>query len=175
MIDASLKTNLKMKKLSMRRNERIQDFINRFETLLTNLIWNDFVICFNFRRKLTSEILTKIHNSHFNAWFSNFVAFKIVAQQIESHIKMRKRILKNRKDEDNREFKRVRFMKEERDRISSLYRENRDRTSSLYRENRDRTSSLYRENRDLRNRSRSDTSVQERRSKREQEKYLECD
>ena len=48
----SLDVELKMEKLRMKYNNLMQKFINRFETLLADLSWNDAAVAAIFRRKL---------------------------------------------------------------------------------------------------------------------------
>ena len=108
--DAELDADLRMDRLTMRYNEGVQSFINRFETVLSDLSWNDPAICSAFRKKITVEILAKVQASHFNGLPQTFAAFKRAAQQAESQLKLGKRTLEDREEANHRNSqKKVRF------------------------------------------------------------------
>ena len=80
----------------------------RFETITTDLSWNDSAICHAFRRKLTAKILDRVHQSR-SVLPDTFVGFKQAAQQAENHIKIGKRTLEDREDAEYSRHKRFRF------------------------------------------------------------------
>ena len=94
--DVKLDAELKMDRIHMRWNESVQDFINRFETLVMDLSWNDAAVCHEFRKKLTPEVLQRLHQAS-TELPETFAAFKRAAQQAESHIKIGKRTMEDRK------------------------------------------------------------------------------
>ena len=116
--DVQLDAELKMERIRMRWNESVQDFINRFETLATDLTWNDAAICHAFRRKLSAEILERIHQSR-SELPDTFTAFKKAAQAAESHIKIGKRTLEDREGWEQRGQKKVRFANSNRQPLSN--------------------------------------------------------
>ena len=104
--DVKLDAELKMDRIRMRWNESVQDFINRFETLVTDLSWNDAAVCHAFRKKLTPEILDRVHQASAELP-DTFASFKRAVQQAESHIKIGKRTMEDREEWGRQ--KRVRF------------------------------------------------------------------
>lgn len=92
--DVKLDAELKMDRIRMRWNESVQDFINRFETLVTDLSWNDAAVCYAFRKKLTPEVLDRVHQASAELP-DTFASFKRAAQQAESHIKIGKRTMED--------------------------------------------------------------------------------
>ncbi|MCJ1436055.1 hypothetical protein MMC27_005433 [Xylographa pallens] len=109
-LSAGLDAELKMDKLRMYKKESVQDFINRFETVLSDLTWNDSATCAMFRKKLSGEVLDDILTAHSNGWPDTFVEMKKAAQKAENHLKITKRAREDREDHYNQGgSKRVRF------------------------------------------------------------------
>ena len=76
--DASLEADLTMNKLSMKHKESVQSFINRFETIVAELKWNEPVITAAFWRKLNTEISETIHFLQSADWSKTFADFKYI-------------------------------------------------------------------------------------------------
>ena len=97
-----------MKKINMRYNKRIQNFVNRFEIIVAELNWNESTICFSFKKKLISNLLNVIHLLHSREWFEIFVRFKKLAHETENHIKIDNKMQEER-DEQKSSKKRIKF------------------------------------------------------------------
>ena len=89
--DAGLEADLAMDKLQMKPRETIQSFINRFETIIADLEWNEPAVTAAFRRKLNTDISETVHFLRPAGWPRTFADFKQVAQQAENHIRIGKR------------------------------------------------------------------------------------
>ena len=63
----------------MRKNELVQTFINHFETVITNLKWNEPTVCATFRKKLFSEVLDTTHLLSPLGYPQSFDQFKTLA------------------------------------------------------------------------------------------------
>ena len=105
---AKLNADLIMKKIIMKTKKRIHEFIIKFETIMTNLNWNELTVCSIFRKKLSKNILDTIHLLHSKNWSETFVAFKTLAQNAENYLRIEKRAYENNYD-DMKVRKRVRF------------------------------------------------------------------
>ncbi|MCJ1254169.1 hypothetical protein MMC24_001983, partial [Lignoscripta atroalba] len=86
--DAGLEADLAMDKVQMRHKETVQSFINRFETIIADLEWNESAVTAAFRRKLNTDISKTIHFLRPTGWPKTFADFKQVAQQAENHIRI---------------------------------------------------------------------------------------
>ena len=82
--DVGLDAELKMERVRMSVNESVQDFINRFETIITDPSWNDAAVCHAFWRKLSADIVDRVQQSHLELP-DTFVGFERVAQQAKNH------------------------------------------------------------------------------------------
>ena len=89
--DASLEADLTMNKLSMKHKETVQSFINRFETIVAELKWNELTVTAAFWRKLNTEISETIHFLQSADWLKIFADFKYITQQAENHLHISKR------------------------------------------------------------------------------------
>ena len=96
-ISAKLNAELTMKKINIRYNERIQNFVNKFEIIVTELNWNKSTIYFSFKKKLISNLFNVIHFLHSKEWFENFVRFKKLAHETENHIKIDNKMQEKKK------------------------------------------------------------------------------
>ncbi|MCJ1484222.1 hypothetical protein MMC06_004390 [Schaereria dolodes] len=105
--DASLDAELAMDKLEMKAGDKIQTFINQFETIVADLTWNDPAVCAAFRRKITGEISSTIHLLRPHGWPKSFSEFKDVAQEAENHLRIKKRNLEDHQGDPQE--KKVRF------------------------------------------------------------------
>ena len=61
---AKLNVDLAMKKIKMREEKKVHDFINKFETIVANLKWNESAICSTFKKKLNKDIFDTVHLLH---------------------------------------------------------------------------------------------------------------
>ena len=104
--NSKVEAELKLSHLTMYSRESIQDFINHFETIMTDLAWDDTLTCFSFRSKLTPKVLDNILQSHLNGYPEDYPSMKQAAQQAENHLKLGKRA---REDHEYNAQKRVRF------------------------------------------------------------------
>ena len=105
--DAGLEADLAMDKLQMRPKEPVQSFINRFETIMADLEWNESALTAAFRRKLNNDISETIHFLQPVGWPKTLADFKQVAQQAENHLRIGKRHQEDRFNEPP--HKRLRF------------------------------------------------------------------
>ena len=106
---AGLDAELRMDRLKMFHDEKIQTFINRFETVLSDLTWNDSAICAQFRKKLSAPIVQGILGNSTDGWPETFSALKTAAQQAEDMNKLLKRARDDRETEEGQRTKRVKF------------------------------------------------------------------
>ena len=96
----------------MKTKKRVHEFIIKFETIVTNLNWNESTVCSTFRKKLNKNILDTIHLLHSKDWSETFVAFKSLAQDAENYLRIEKKAYEDNYD-DMRVRKRVRFSESE--------------------------------------------------------------
>ena len=113
-----LKIDLTMNRLIMWNREAVQQFINRFESVIANLNWNEFAVCAAFRKRLNQEIVDTVHLLHSNEWLTIFAHWKKLSQEAENHLKIEKRTREKREyfprkrvrfDEETNRFSRLRF------------------------------------------------------------------
>ena len=88
--DPELDATLELDKIYMRRNEAVQTFINCFETLITDLEWNEPAVCATFCKKLSVNILDTVQLLQPQGYLKLFSEFKTLAQQAEDFIKINK-------------------------------------------------------------------------------------
>ena len=115
---AKLNVDLAMKKIEMKEKKRMHDFINRFETIVANLNWNESAICSTFRKKLNRDIFDTVHLLHSKDWSKTFAVFKTLTHDAESHLRIEKRVYEkvyNSSISDYQKRKRVRFSNESED------------------------------------------------------------
>ena len=74
----------------MKVNERMHDFINKFETIIIDLNWNKSTMCSIFRKKLNKNLFDTIHLLHSKNWSKTFATFKALTQKIESSFRKKK-------------------------------------------------------------------------------------
>lgn len=101
-----------MKRMIMKNDKKMHDFINRFETIVANLKWNETTMCSTFRKKSIKEIFDIVYLLHSKNWLKTFAAFKTLTQNAENHFRIEKRTCENNyndiiKNYQNR--KRMRF------------------------------------------------------------------
>ena len=99
----------------MKKDERMHDFINRFETIVTNLNWNESTIYLIFRKKPNKNIFNTVYFLHSKNWSKIFVIFKTLTQNVENHLKIEKRIYDDEYNDiinKDQERKRIRFSSE---------------------------------------------------------------
>ena len=104
--DTRLKIDLTINRLTMWNRETVQQFINRFESVIADLNWNELAVCAAFRKRLNQNIVDTIHLLHSNEWSTIFAHWKKLSQEAENHLKIEKRT------REKREYfsrKRVRF------------------------------------------------------------------
>ena len=89
--------------------EPVQTFLNRFETIVMDLTWNDVAIMVTLRTKLTPKISETIYLLRPQGWPKTFADFKKVAQEAENYLRISKHTQEDFYPEDN--VKRVRFNK----------------------------------------------------------------
>ena len=80
MANSKVEAELKLSWLLMYARENVQDFTNHFETIITDLAWDDVSTCFSFQSKLTPEVLDGILQSHPNGFPESYPAMKWAAQ-----------------------------------------------------------------------------------------------
>ena len=78
MSDVRLKADLVMNRIQMKLKKVMQGFINHFETIMTDLNWNESVITAAFWRKLNADISEMIHFLRPAEWLKTFTDFKQV-------------------------------------------------------------------------------------------------
>ena len=71
--------------------EAIQTFLNHFETIVMDLMWNDAAIVAALHTKLTPKISETIHLLCPHSWPKTFADLKKVAQDAKNYIRIRKR------------------------------------------------------------------------------------
>ena len=86
-----LDATLELDRVTMRQNEPIQAFINHFETVVTDLEWNEPTVCAVFQKKLSLEVLDAVHLLSPAGYPKSFGQFKSLAQWAEDFIKIGKR------------------------------------------------------------------------------------
>ena len=79
----------------MEPQESIQTFLNRFETIVADLAWNDVAIMAALRTKLNPKISETIHLLRPQGWPKTFTDLKKVAQDTENYLCIRKRTLED--------------------------------------------------------------------------------
>ena len=87
---AKLNANLVMKRIEMKSDEKMHDFINKFGTSVTNLNWNELAVCLTFRKKLNKDIFDTIHLLHSKNWSKTFATFKSLTQNVGNHFRIKK-------------------------------------------------------------------------------------
>ena len=115
---AKLNADLAMKKIKMKEEERMHDFINKFETIVADLNWNESAICSTFKKKLNRDILDTVHLLHSKDWSKTFAVFKTLTHDAENHLRIEKRAYEkvyNSSTSDYQKRKRVRFSSESED------------------------------------------------------------
>ena len=112
---ARINANLTMKRIKMKKNKKVNNFINCFETIVTNMSWNESTICSIFRKKLNKDILDTVYFLHSKNWSVIFVIFKTLTQNAENHLRIEKRIWDNEYNDminDYQKRKRILFSSE---------------------------------------------------------------
>ena len=75
-----LDATLELDRIFMRKNELVQAFINRFETVITDLEWNEPTVCAVFKKKLSIKVLETVHLLSPSGYPQSFTQFKTLAQ-----------------------------------------------------------------------------------------------
>ena len=104
--DTRLDADLAMDKLVMKYKESVQEFVNRFETVIADLDWNEPAVCAAFRKRLNRDIVDTVHLLHPQGWPTTFASWKRLTQEAENHLKIGKRA---REEQESPSRKRVRF------------------------------------------------------------------
>ena len=90
--DPTLEAELAMNCLHIKASETVQDFTNRFETVLADLTWNESTVCSQYQKKLNAEVASTVHQLQSTAGYPmTFTTFKQAAQKAENHVHIRKR------------------------------------------------------------------------------------
>ena len=104
----------------------MHDFIYRFETIVTNLKWNESAICSTFKKKLNKDIFDTVHLLHSKDWSKTFAVFKALTYNAESHLRIKKKAYEkvyNNSTNNYQKRKRIRFSNESED-----FRKNRNKS-----------------------------------------------
>ena len=115
---AKLNVDLAMKKIKMREEKKVHDFINKFETIVANLKWNESAICSTFKKKLNRDIFDTVHLLHSRDWSKTFAVFKALTHDAENHLRIEKRAYEkvyNNSTSDYQKRKRIRFSRKSED------------------------------------------------------------
>ena len=121
--DTRLEANLAMDRCQMKSREPIQEFINRFETIIADLDWNEPAVCASFRKKLSRDIVDTVHMLHPGGWPETFATFKRYAQEADNHLRIGKRAQEEHSSPPRAE--RIRFdQRDQRDRKPFSDRQN---------------------------------------------------
>ena len=99
--DPELEATLALTCIVMEPRESVQTFLNQFETIVTNLTWNDAAVVATLRTKLTAKLAETIHLLRPQGWPKTFSDFKKVAQEADNYLRIGKR---TREDLNSDEF-----------------------------------------------------------------------